>query len=242
MKRYVYRLSQEELYEILQSRREGAQILRREGEELEVALFFELADRKPLRVEEVKEDWESWRERFTAVEVGDFVVIPPWKRVIRIKPGRAFGTGLHPTTQLCLKLMPEYLKEGMSMLDVGTGSGILAIAGKLLGAERVLAIDVSEEAVEECRENAELNGVEVECIRAEPRDVRESFDLVVANLEIGIFRRVLGDILSLMGRVGIFSGLYGKEDLREFTEMLGRREVLRIEEKEGWYAVVLLRG
>jgi len=242
MKRYVYRLSQEELYEILQKRKSGAEVLRKQGEEIEVALFFELEDRKPLRVEEVKEDWKNWREKFTALDLGEFVVVPPWKKVIKIKPGRAFGTGLHPTTQLCLKLLTEYTKEGMSLLDVGTGSGILAIAGKLLGAGRVLAIDVSEEAVEECRENAKLNGVSLECLKAEPKEIGESFDLVVANLEIGIFRNILRDILPLVGRAGIFSGLYGEEDLREFIELLGKRENLRVEEREGWYAVVLLRG
>ncbi|WP_461829009.1 50S ribosomal protein L11 methyltransferase, partial [Aquifex sp.] len=123
-------------------------------------------------------------------------------------------------------------------LDVGTGSGILAVVSKLLGASKVVGIDISEEAVRECRENTKLNKVSVECIKAEPKDIKETFDLVVANLEIKIFEKVLKDVITKVGKVGIFSGLYKEEDLKRFSELLGK-PIKETYEEEGWFCVVI---
>ncbi|MDQ7038519.1 MAG: 50S ribosomal protein L11 methyltransferase [Aquificota bacterium] len=239
MKRYVYRLGEEELWELLAHEGVPLQVIGKGSCGVEFATYEPLKGLRPLRIEEVREDWEEWRSAFGPVEAGDIVILPPWKKVVFIKPGMAFGTGLHPTTRLCLSALQEFLKEGDSVLDVGTGSGILAIASKVLGAGRVVGIDISEEAVRECRENARLNGVDVECVLGRPEDVEGTFDLVVANLEIGVFRKDLYAILPLSKGKFIFSGLYGKGDLEEFTRLLLRRGLKpsRIFEDEGWFCV-----
>ena len=239
MKRFLYRLSEEKLGEILVEKPLPLEVLERMGNELLIASYEPLGSLEPVRVEEVSEGWENWREGFGPVEVEDFVIIPPWKKPVFINPGMAFGTGLHPTTRLCIKMMKEYLKGGDSVLDVGTGSGILAVVAKKLGAGRVLGIDISPEAIRSCEENAELNGVYIECRRAKPSDVRERFDLLVANLELSIFKRELSHIIPLFIRCAIFSGIYGKSELEEFLKMLEKKglKVDRILEDQEWFCV-----
>ncbi len=114
------------------------------------------------------EDWlGEWKKTWQPVELGRLVIAPPWSEVkaakdrvvIRIEPGMAFGTGTHETTRLCLKAIMRFFKGG-SLLDVGTGTGILAIAAaKLFPEARIAACDTDPEAVEIARENARLNGV-----------------------------------------------------------------------------------
>jgi ribosomal protein L11 methyltransferase len=113
-------------------------------------------------------DWaESWKEHFHVIRLGKrFVIKPSWRDyspspddiLIEIDPGLAFGSGLHPTTHLCLKLFEELDLAGRSLFDVGTGSGILAIAALKLGAAPVRAVDIDEIAVRVARENLERNG------------------------------------------------------------------------------------
>jgi len=239
IKKFIYSLPEEEFYELVYSQNLSVEILKREGKNVIFATYEEVKVLNPQKIEEVKEDWENWKEKFKPVEIDDFVILPPWKKPVFIKPGLAFGTGLHPTTQLCVKALKKYLKEGMSVLDVGTGSGILAIISKLLGAKRVLGIDISEDAVRECLENARLNNVKVDCLKAEPKDVNESFDLVVANLEIHIFEKILSDILLKFKKVGIFSGLYKEKDLEKFKGMIGNLKIKEVLEKESWFTVVV---
>lgn len=121
-------------------------------------------------------DWsEVWKEHFHPVQIGEkLVIIPVWmdaggdKRIaIKIDPGMAFGTGTHPTTQLCLEIISEQLdsveienKKSISMIDIGCGSGILGIAALKLGAGNVLGVDRDPEAVEAARQNARINGVD----------------------------------------------------------------------------------
>jgi ribosomal protein L11 methyltransferase len=115
------------------------------------------------------ENWtEGWKKGFSILRIGErLVVVPTWKTylprkkdiVIRMDPGMAFGSGLHPTTRLCLIALEHYLKAGDLVLDVGTGSGIQAIAAAKLGAERITALDTESVAVETAGKNAALNGV-----------------------------------------------------------------------------------
>ena len=116
-----------------------------------------------------EEDWaNAWKEHFHVHRVGNSVVIrPPWQPyeprpddvVITLDPGMAFGTGLHPSTQLCLIAAEDLVQAGDRLLDVGTGSGILAIAAMKLGAGRVLGLDVEEVAIQAARTNGEANGI-----------------------------------------------------------------------------------
>ena len=118
--------------------------------------------------EAVAEGWEdAWRSFHRPVVVDGLWLGPPWERPpdpgrsVVIDPGRAFGTGAHPTTRLCVALLAATSRRG-SLLDIGSGSGVLAIAGARLGFEPVLAVDVDPVAVETTRANAEANAVTVE--------------------------------------------------------------------------------
>jgi ribosomal protein L11 methyltransferase len=139
------------------------------------------------------QDWgEAWKKGLTAFAVGRVFVRPSWIDAtapaggaeVVLDPGMAFGTGTHPTTALCLEALDAALaaRPGASALDVGTGSGLLAIAARKLGAGRVVATDNDPVAVRVAQENAARNGVELEVTGAEVSAVAGPFDLVVANI------------------------------------------------------------
>ena len=204
------------------------------------------------------QDWmQKWKEGFEAVNVGErFIVSPSWKLpednhgriVIQIDPGMAFGTGTHETTRLCLEAIERYWKGG-SLLDVGTGTGILAIAAaQLEPGARVLAIDVDPLAIEVARENVAINGVSdsIELSEAQPRDLAgRSFDVVVANLTAEVIvdlTRDLADCLASNGSL-ILSGI-----LTEFEVDVERAltadafSVIDRREAGEWCALVARRG
>ena len=125
---------------------------------------------EPTIRELAEEDWaEGWKKQYHRLRIGErTVIVPAWEEyeagpdelVIRLEPGMAFGTGLHPTTRLCLQALEPAVEPGSSVLDVGTGSGVLAIAAARLGAGSVLAVDADPVAVRVARENVSANGVE----------------------------------------------------------------------------------
>jgi len=145
-------------------------------------------------VDEVEgKDWgEAWKEGLSAFSVGRVFLRPSWIRAepprgsaeVVLDPGMAFGTGTHPTTALCLAAVDTFLagRPGAAVFDVGTGSGVLAIAARKLGAGRVVASDDDPTALEVARENAARNGVEIEITGADVSEARGPFDLVVANI------------------------------------------------------------
>lgn len=150
----------------------------------------------PVKVRELPEtDWlQEWRSYYKTFAVGKRLVVrPPWEYyqpesgqlVIVLDPGMAFGCGTHPTTQLCLELLEKAVRPDDVVYDVGTGSGILAIAAVRLGAARVVSVDNDEVAVRVARENVALNGVEdaVTVSRGDLlRDLTETADVIVANI------------------------------------------------------------
>ena len=163
-------------------------------------------------------DWlEEWKQNWQPVSVGRFIIAPPWTElpethdqiVIRIEPGMAFGTGTHETTRLCIKAIEKYFR-GNSFLDVGTGTGILAIAAaKLSRHSRIEACDVDETAIEIARENAALNGV-AEQISFRVGSVDEttvSADLVCANLTADVISRMAQTLIGLTCGKLILSGI-----------------------------------
>jgi ribosomal protein L11 methyltransferase len=170
-------------------------------EELDGA-FAVYADEPPLGfdvvdAEDVPEGWEErWREFHHGVEVGRFWVGPPWEAPppaadsIVIDPGRAFGTGAHPTTRLTLELL-QTLAPG-SLLDVGCGSGVLSIGGAKLGFAPVVGLDLDDAAVQATLANARDNGVAVDARRADALvDELPRVDVAVANVALDVVEQLL---------------------------------------------------
>jgi len=153
------------------------------------------------------EDWgKNWRRFFRTERVTPFLtIVPAWESVpedtttavIRMDPGPAFGTGKHPTTRLCLRAMELVAKPpSWDLLDVGTGSGILAVYGSMLGAGKVTALDIDEEALHWAARNIRLNGLQAEVeVNSTPlEELMQEFFMVTANL-------ILNTILDLMGHL-----------------------------------------
>ena len=171
------------------------------------------------------QDWLSeWKKNWLPVEVGRLIIAPPWSElaadsnrvVIRIEPGMAFGTGTHETTRLCLKAIMRFFKGG-SLLDVGTGTGILAIAAaKLFPGARIAACDTDGEAIEIARENARLNEVgdriefrvgSLDTFANEGESAIASADFVCANLTADAISGLLPSLISAScGRL-VLSGI-----------------------------------
>jgi ribosomal protein L11 methyltransferase len=133
--------------------------------------------------------WEErWRDFHKPVQVGALWVGPPWEslptdgRAVVIDPGRAFGTGSHGTTQLCLQFLQDI--ESGALLDIGCGSGVLSIAAALLGFSPVIGIDIEEPAIEATRENAAANGVEVTAHLVSADAPLPTVDVAVANISL----------------------------------------------------------
>lgn len=168
-------------------------------------------------------DWSKyWRRRIRAVQVGRFWVGPPWKRAsapkqgwrLVIEPRMAFGTGDHPTTQLCLQLVDDYLAAhpGRSVLDVGTGSGILALAARKAGARRVVGTDNDPLAIENALHNARVNAVRgVEFSDAALRSIPGRFDLVVANILANTLIALAAPLAAKTGHVLSVSGVLASQ-------------------------------
>jgi ribosomal protein L11 methyltransferase len=189
-------------------------------------------------------DWlEEWKKTWQPVEVGRFVVAPPWttisdapdRIVIRIEPGMAFGTGTHETTRLCLAAIEKHFAGG-SFLDVGTGTGILAIAAaKMFPNARVDACDTDPDAIEIARENATANNVHVEFRAGSVEETTPSADLVCANLTAGVILQLLPNLISLTCGKLILSGIL-ETQLEQIVNALPETEITQDGE---WVAIVV---
>jgi ribosomal protein L11 methyltransferase len=176
-----------------------------------------------------EEDWsKNWKRFFKPFPVtSTFVVKPPWSKIrlkknqipIDIYPGMAFGTGTHATTKLCLKALEKRLrKKGLSVLDVGTGSGILSIAAAQLGASEVLGLEIDGEAVKNATENVERNHVSdiVKVKKGRIGDVQKRFDVVVANIDLKNLKRMRMPLVHHLKDHGllVLSGILMEEEER----------------------------
>lgn len=157
-------------------------------------------------------DWaEEWKQYYHLQRIGRLIVRPSWEEyeaspgevVVALDPGAAFGTGEHETTRLCLMAAERYLQAGDRVLDVGSGSGILAIAAHMLGAREVHALDIDADTVRVAMENAERNGVSEHIDFAAgsvgtdwpwPDRAPEGYDLVLANISSLVIGRLAGEL------------------------------------------------
>ena len=207
----------------------------------------------PVTIREVEDrDWlAEWKRHWKPTEVGRFIIAPPWsdvsdtdRIVIRIEPNMAFGTGTHDTTQLCLTAIGEILTPDMSVLDVGTGTGILAIAAAKLGAKNIFACDTDADSVKIARENAVLNGLG-EHITFADGPIDEStptHDLVCANLTIDVIVPILGSLLNKASRFLLLSGILAEQET-EIAATLQHSGITkyRVEHSGEWISVVVER-
>ena len=219
--------------------------------------YGENVDLGPLTVDVYVEDdseWkDNWKEFFKPKKVGKRIVVKPtWydyekeegDLVIEIDPGMAFGTGTHETTSLCLRLMEDYMQDGDKVLDVGCGSGILAIAGALLGSPEVLGVEIDPVAVEIAQENLKLNGV-TGVARAQYGDLTKGIDfkaeIVVANLMADLVMMLSADVAKhiLPGGKYISSGiLVEKRDQVAAVIRDCGFDIMEIREDGMWCAIV----
>jgi ribosomal protein L11 methyltransferase len=185
---------------------------------------FGLRPMSALRVRPVADgDWaEAWKEHYVPQRIGRVVVIPSWSSEplspgevpITLDPGMAFGTGLHPTTQGCLRLLQEIDPMLTPVLDIGIGSGILALAALRLGAERAIGLDTDPLAVEAAMANAERNGLAdrlVASVGTLPETPTASYPLVLANLVAVVLVDLAPRLAAHVARGGVLlaSGILG---------------------------------
>jgi ribosomal protein L11 methyltransferase len=192
---------------------------------------------------------EKWKEFFKPIRISRFVVKPPWSRIrikrgeipISITPGMAFGTGMHPSTQLCLQALANiHEKRGFSVLDVGTGSGILSIAAARLGAGAVLGLEIDQEAVRTARENVKENQVseKVHIRSGRIGKIGKTFDAVVANIDLKALMRLKRSLIHHVKARGILilSGILReeKEKVRQHYLETGVFQWGKVTQKGEW--------
>jgi ribosomal protein L11 methyltransferase len=203
-------------------------------------------------------DDRDWAARNQAalgpVRVGSLIITPPWQApslqpsppvtVIRIQPSMGFGTGHHATTRLCLLALQAMIVRGRSVLDLGTGSGVLAIAAALLGASTVTAVDHDPDAIASARENLSLNRV-TDRVRLEQADFRLASrfrgDLVMANLTGGMLARHAAEVARSVVPGGhlVLSGFTAGEEPNVLDGFVPPATLVAQQADEGWSAVVL---
>jgi ribosomal protein L11 methyltransferase len=217
------------------------------------------------------EDWaDAWKKYFKPLQVSERLTIKPtWETytpredevIIELDPGMAFGTGTHPTTALCLRTLEGVVRVGDTMIDVGTGSGILAIGAVKLGASRVLALDLDPIAVSSATENIKLNGIQnvIEVRQSDllgilsegdgvdadagagASSVKPPVDIVVANILAEIILLFIADVMEVLKPGGIYiaSGIYkNKEADVEAGLLAAGFEIVDRVRQEDWIAFV----
>lgn len=216
-----------------------------------IIAFFKV-DTELLEDKNWNEEWEKSRE---VIRISERIVIKPTFKnyalkeneiVLTIDPKMSFGTGEHQTTKLILRLLESYVKPGIKVLDVGSGTGILAIASIKLGASRTVAVDFDEVCLENCNENCALNqvGDSVQILTGEIDDVEENdFELILANIQKNVLLEIAEAIKSRLKKNGvvILSGLLGsdQDEIEKKYHSLGFN-TLQVEKLDEWIAMVLI--
>ena len=227
----------------------------------ELRLFCDIGEGTITESQTEDKDWiNNWKEYFHQFYVGDILIIPSWeevqakdkdKMIIHIDPGTAFGTGMHETTQLCLRQLKKYVNQDTMILDVGTGSGILSIAALKMGAKHAVGTDLDPCAINAVKENLEANHIPKEDMEVILGNIiddpavqhlvgYEKYDIVVANILADVLIPLTPVILHQMKKGGIYitSGIIDEkeEDVLQAVKAAGL-EVVEVTHQNDWVSV-----
>lgn len=216
------------------------------------AVLAALPQQWPYRFEELDDAVaDTWRAFATPTEISEsLLVVPAWldaepapgQRAIRIEPGATFGMGDHPTTVLCLRAIEQFLQAGGDVLDVGCGSGVLAIAALCMGAANAVAVDINPASVAVARANAERNGVALRLTVSTQLldEFDQTFGLVVANILAPALVQLAPDLRRMLARSGqlIVSGLLD-EAYQHVVDALWPLQVQEVTHLDPWVALTL---
>ena len=231
-------------------------------QELDELRFFMEIGEGSISVSETEDiDWiNNWKQYFHQFYIDDLLVIPSWeeareedqgKKILHIDPGTAFGTGMHETTQLCIRQIRKYLTPETELLDVGTGSGILAILALMYGAKHAVGTDLDPCAVEAVAQNKEANHIAEDSFEmmigniitdqeVQDRAGYERYDIVVANMLADVLVPLTPVIVRQMKRGGVYitSGIIDVKEqvVREAVEAAGL-EILEVTYQGEWVSV-----
>ncbi|GCF93252.1 ribosomal protein L11 methyltransferase [Enterococcus florum] len=217
---------------------------------------LEIGENQILISEVEESDWATaWKKYYHPVRVTRYLtIVPSWEnyqtqhsdeKIITLDPGMAFGTGTHPTTSLTLQALETVVRGGETVLDVGTGSGVLSIACSLMGAGKIYAYDLDEVAVRSAQENVDMNqGTENIQVAANNllTDVTTKADIIVANILADIISLMIPDAWRLLKQKGTFiiSGIIEDKKDMILEEILTQGfEIDRIFQQKDWYAMIL---
>ena len=227
----------------------------------EMQEFLDLGECTIIESETEDKDWiNNWKQYFKQFYVDDILIIPSWeevkpedrdKMIIHIDPGTAFGTGMHETTQLCIRQLKKYVTKDTELLDVGTGSGILSIIALKLGARHAVGTDLDPCAVPAVEENKEVNGIPVEAFdmmigniiddkEVQDRVGYEKYDIVTANILADVLVPLTPVIVHQMkpGAVYITSGILDvKEEVVKEAVVAAGLEVVEVTHQGEWVSV-----
>lgn len=209
-----------------------------------------------------EEDWsENWKQYFKPLNVGDkILILPEWetlaeptdRTVFTVNPGMSFGTGAHHTTQLCIKALEKHLENGMTVLDLGCGSGILSIISLLLGADHATAVDIDENAVKIAVENAEKNNIDLSKYRTMAGNVTcdevlfskisdRKYDIVLANIVADVIIGIKDIVPAFLkdGGILITSGII-EERFSDVFDAYKETDFIPVSEEHqgGWASLV----
>ncbi len=232
----------------------------------DISRFVEVGERALTISETEDKDWiNNWKQFFKPFTVDDILIKPTWEQVpeddmdkllIQIDPGTVFGTGQHETTQLCIRQLRNYVSEGMAVLDVGTGSGILGITALKLGAGEVFGTDLDENAITAVRENLEANKIPAEKFSVVQGDIiddlsvqaqagDEHYDIVVANILAPVIIRLQEEVARHMkhGAVLVASGILDtkEQSVRDALAANPEFEVIGGASQGEWVSVIARR-
>ena len=227
----------------------------------ELRLFCDIGEGTITESQTEDKDWiNNWKEYFHQFYVGDILIIPSWeevqakdkdKMIIHIDPGTAFGTGMHETTQLCLRQLKKYVNQDTMILDVGTGSGILSIAALKMGAKHAVGTDLDPCAINAVKENLDANHIPQEDMEVILGNIiddpavqhlvgYEKYDIVVANILADVLIPLTPVILHQMKKGGIYitSGIIDEkeEDVLQAVKAAGL-EVVEVTHQNDWVSV-----